>query len=59
MVQNPVTMIQAFNNFRRTFTGNPEEEVKKLVASGKINQQQLNQLQSMATQFQNMMNSFK
>ena len=52
-------MIQAFNNFKQSFTGNPEEEVKKLVASGRINQQQLNQLQSMATQFQKMMNSFR
>ena len=59
MSQNPMTMIQAFNNFKRTFTGNPEEEVRKLVASGKMSQQQLNQLQAMATQFQNMMNSFK
>lgn len=52
-------MIQAFNQFRQSFTGNPEEEVRKLVASGKMNQQQLNQLQNMATQFQNMMNSFR
>lgn len=52
-------MIQAFNNFRQSFRGNPEQEVRKLVASGKISQQQLNQLQNMATQFQNMMNGFK
>ena len=49
-------MIQAFNNFRQSFSGDPEQEVKKLVASGQINQQQLNQLQSMATQFQKMLN---
>lgn len=59
MSQNPMMMIQAFNDFRRSFTGNPEEEVRKLVASGKISQQQLNQLQNMATNFQNMLNSFK
>ena len=52
-------MIQAFNNFRKNFTGDPETEVKKLVASGKINQQQLNQLQNMASQFQKMMNNFR
>lgn len=49
-------MIQKFNEFRSSFTGDPETEVKKLVASGRINQQQLNQLQSMATQFQKMLN---
>lgn len=59
MVQNPLQMIQAFNQFRQSFTGNPEQEVRKLVASGRINQQQLNQLQGMATEFQKMMNSFK
>ena len=49
-------MIQKFNEFKNSFTGDPEAEVRKLVASGKINQQQLNQLQSMATQFQKMLN---
>ena len=49
-------MIQAFNNFRQSFSGDPEQEVRKLVSSGKINQQQLNQLQNMATQFQKMFN---
>lgn len=52
-------MIQAFNNFRQSFTGNPEEEVKKLVASGRITQPQLNRLQNMATEFQKMLNNFR
>lgn len=55
-MNNPMQMIQMFNQFKREFRGNPKEEVEKLVAQGKINQQQLNQLQSMATQFQNMFN---
>lgn len=59
MQNNPMQMVQAFNNFKQSFRGNPEQEVRKLVASGKISQQQLNQLQNMATQFQNMMNGFK
>lgn len=59
MQNNPMQMIQAFNQFKQSFTGDPEQEVKKLVASGKINQQQLNQLQTMATQFQRMINSFR
>ena len=52
-------MIQAFNQFRQSFKGDPKQEVERLVASGKINQQQFNQLQSMATEFQKMMNSFR
>lgn len=55
-MNNPMQMIQMFNQFKREFRGNPKEEVEKLVAQGKINQQQLNQLQNMATQFQNMLN---
>lgn len=58
MSSNPLQMIQAFNQFRRNFTGNPEQKVRELVASGRINQQQLNQLQGMATQFQQMLNNF-
>lgn len=50
--QNPVQMIQQFNQFKKAFTGDPKAEVQKLLTSGKLNQQQLNQLQSMAQQFQ-------
>lgn len=56
---NPMQMIQQFNQFKANFTGDPKAEVEKLVASGKMSQQQLNQLQTMATQFQGMLNSFK
>lgn len=52
MFQNPIQMIQQFNQFKRTFQGDPKAEVQKLLTSGKLNQQQLNQLQSMAQQFQ-------
>lgn len=58
-MQSPFSMIQQFNEFRKNFNGNPQEEVMKLVQSGKMSQQQLNQLQGMATQFQKMMNSFR
>ena len=52
-------MIQAFNKFRQNFQGDPEQKVRELVASGKISQHQLNQLQTMAAQFQKMLNSIK
>lgn len=52
---NFAQMMQQFNDFKRTFTGNPQEEVMKLLQSGKINQQQLNDLQAMAKQFEKLM----
>lgn len=57
---NPMEMIQQFNNFRKTYTNETaEQKVRQLVSSGRINQQQLNQLQNMAIQFQNMLKSFR
>lgn len=57
--QNPMQMIQQFQQFKQQFTGNPKAEVEKLLTSGKLNQQQLNQLQSMAQQFQGLLNGMK
>lgn len=45
-------MMQQFNQFRSSFQGDPKAEVEKLLQSGKMSQQQLNQLQEMAKQFQ-------
>ena len=56
---NPMQLIQQFNQFKNSFQGDPKAEVEKLVSSGKMSQQQLNQLQQMAMQFQAMMNKFK
>lgn len=48
-------MVQQFQQFKQSFQGDPRAEVEKLVQSGKISQQQLNQLQQMAGQFQQLM----
>lgn len=48
-------MMQQFQQFKSTFQGDPKAEVEKLLQSGKISQQQLNVLQTMAKQFQSMM----
>lgn len=48
-------MVQQFRQFKQSFQGDPRAEVEKLVRSGKISQQQLNQLQQMAGQFQQLM----
>lgn len=52
---NPVSMIQQFNEFRKQMQGiNPKDEVMKMLQNGKINQQQLNQAQQMARQMQSL-----
>lgn len=52
---NFAQMVQQFNQFKANFKGNPKAEVEKLLQSGKLTQQQLNQLQQMAKQFQSLM----
>lgn len=39
-----------FNQFRSTFTGNPEQQVKQLINSGRMSQEQFNQLAQTANQ---------
>ena len=48
-------LVRQFQQFRQTFKGDPKAKVEKLVQSGKLSQQQLNQFQEMAKQFQNLM----
>lgn len=48
-------MMNQFQQFKQTFHGDPKAEVEKLLQSGKMSQQQLNQLQQMAKTFQNLM----
>lgn len=49
----PGNMIQQFQQFKKQMQGvNPQEEVQKLLQSGKINQDQLDKAQQMAQQMQ-------
>lgn len=48
-------LVQQFQQFKQSFKGDPKAEVEKLVQSGKISQQQLNQLQQVASQFQQLL----
>ena len=48
-------MMSAFQQFMQQMQGkNPNEEIAKLLQSGKISQQQLNQAQQIAQQFAGM-----
>lgn len=55
----PMQMIQQFMQFKQNFKGDPKAEVEKMLQSGKISQQQLNQVQQMAGQFQHMLKGMK
>lgn len=54
-MNNMMEMMRAFNQFKNDFRGNPKDIVMKMINSGQINQNQLNQLQETARQFQNFM----
>ena len=52
-------MLEQFQQFRKEMEGrNPIEEINRLLQSGKINHQQLNQAQQMAQQMQGMFKGF-
>ena len=48
-------MEQQANQVKEHFKRDPKAEGEKLLQSGRLNQQQLNQLQQMAKQFQSLM----
>ena len=53
-VFNP-QMIQQFNQFRKTFNGNPQQTVINMLRQGMMSNAQFQQLSQMANQFQNFM----
>lgn len=48
-------MLAQLNEFRRTFQGNPQQEVQRLLSTGQMTQQQYNQLAGMASQIMQFM----
>ena len=48
-------MIQQFNQFRRTFNGNPQQAVMNMLRQGMMTNAQFQQLAQMANQFKNFM----
>lgn len=45
-------LIRQFQQFRASFQGNPQQQVQQLLNSGKMSQEQFNQLAGLANQFQ-------
>lgn len=52
---NKNNLIAQFEQFRKGFTGNPKEEVQKLLDSGKLSQQTFDRLSAIATQLQSLL----
>ena len=52
-IMNP--MIQKFQQFRQSFSGNPQQQVQQLLNSGKISQAQYNQAVQITNQMRKMM----
>lgn len=50
---NIANFMNAFNQFRSTFSGDPKQRVQQLLNSGQMSQEQFQQLSQMATQLQN------
>ena len=45
-------LLAQFNKFRSTFSGNPEQQVRQLLASGQMTQEQFNQFAQTANELQ-------
>lgn len=52
---NMQNLMQRLNQFKQSFQGDPKQEVQQLLNSGRMSQNQYNQLSQMATQIQNML----
>lgn len=48
-------LMKQFQQFRDSFQGDPKQQVQDLLNTGKMSQQQYNQIQGMARQFMQMM----
>lgn len=51
MLGNFQQLVQRFNQFRASYQGDPQQEVQRMLQSGQITQQQLDQVQGLARQF--------
>lgn len=57
--QNSGNMMQQFQQFMQQMKGkNPQEEINRLLQSGKVSQEQLNQAQQQAQQMQGIFKGF-
>lgn len=54
-MNNQQSFIQRFNDFRKSFNGNPQQQVQQLLNSGKVTQEQYNRAVQMANSMRKML----
>ncbi len=54
-MNNMMNFMGQFQQFKNNFQGDPKAQVQQLLNSGRMSQEQFNQLSNMASQFQRMM----
>lgn len=52
---NMSDFLNQFNNFKRSFKGNPQDAIMSMLKNGEITQEQLNKAYNVASQFKNML----
>ena len=52
---NMQNLIKQFNQFKNTFRGDPKQQVQELLNSGRMTQEQFNNLKKVADQLQGML----
>lgn len=53
---NMAGMVQQFQQFKKTFQGDPRQQVQNLLNSGRVSQDQYNRAVQMATELRKMLN---
>lgn len=51
-------LLKEFQNFKQNFQGNPEQQVKQMLQSGQMTQEQFNKLSQLATYYQKFLGGF-
>lgn len=55
---NMTALMQQFQQFRRTFQGDPRQQIQQMLNSGKVTQAQYNQAVQQANQMMQMLQGF-
>lgn len=55
-MNNPIAILQQFNQFKKNFNGNAQQQVQQMLNSGKITQAQYDNAVKQAQQLQKMLN---
>lgn len=54
-MNNPMALIQQFQQFKNSYTGNPQQQIQQMLNSGQITQEQYNQAVQTANMLRNIL----